>query len=377
MEEARLTRTIGADPTPVPARLIRAGGLDGLVGAFEASLCHLPNRRAAEVAVDVQGRLLWEAAVARGEDDRPLYWARLTLTRALRQWTPRFAVSHPDLENRLERASRGITSSDFVPGARKLFVSGFDPFLLDTEIRRSNPSGVNALALDGKWITVDGEPVQIQTAMFPVRYADFDHGVVEDAFRAHLAPGTQRADLVVTVSQGRPGQFDLEVNNGRRRSVSSIGDNDNVWGGGSLTAPLTFPGVGPGAEFVPTSLPVDAMRAATGRFPVLVNRSVTEIPAGGTAPVFRPDGPTPGSVAVNGGGGGYLSNEIAYRATRLRVELGAPVAGGHVHTPVLDFGAGNTTELTDPVFEANRSDMTAQLLLILRAGISARVAIAQ
>ncbi|MGY0231910.1 hypothetical protein [Longispora urticae] len=373
VEEQRLTRTLGSDPAPVPARLIARGGLTGHVTAFERSLCALRNVAAAERSLDAQGRSLWEAAVARGGDDRPLYWARVTMTRALRQWTPGFTVDRAALERRLERASRGITSTDFadVPGVKKLFVSGFDPFVLDAEIRRSNPSGVNALALDGKWLTVGGERVQIQAAMFPVRYADFDNGMVEEAFRPHIwVQGPQRAHLVATVSQGRPGQFDLEVSNGRRRSVTSIGDNNNIWGGGSLTEPRTFPGVMRGNEFVPSTLPVDQMKTAAGRFPVLVNRSVTEIPAGQTAPVFRPDGPTPGSIAVNGGGGGYLSNEIAYRATLLRSTFSGP-PGGHVHTPVLDFAADNTTELSDPTFERNRADIIAQLRAILLAGVAA------
>lgn len=100
------------------------------------------------------------------------------------------------------------------------------------------------------------------------------------------------------------------------------------------------------------------------------NTSVTEIPAGGTAPVVRPGGPTPGSAARAGGGGDYLSNEIAYRATLLRDRLGLDIPGGHVHTPVLQFGPGNTDPATgtvsDPVFVQNRLDITEQLRTIVR-----------
>jgi hypothetical protein len=113
--------------------------------------------------------------------------------------------------------------------------------------------------------------------------------------------------------------------------------------------------------------------ADTGRFPVHDNTSVTEIPAGGTEPVVRSDGPTPGSAARAGGGGNYLSNEIAYRATLLRDRLGlhATLPGGHVHTPVLQFGAGNTTEVTDPEFVRNRLDIIAQVRAIVTAAVSA------
>jgi hypothetical protein len=103
--------------------------------------------------------------------------------------------------------------------------------------------------------------------------------------------------------------------------------------------------------------------------------SVTEIPAGATDPVTSDTGPTPGSAARAGGGGNYLSNEIAYRATLLRDELGADLPGGHVHTPVLQFGDGNTDPatgtVTDPVFVANRLAITAQIRAIVIAAANA------
>jgi hypothetical protein len=104
---------------------------------------------------------------------------------------------------------------------------------------------------------------------------------------------------------------------------------------------------------------------------VLDNTSVTEIPAGQTAPVVSPTGPTPGSVARAGGGGNYLSNEIAYRATLLRDALGLTTPGGHLHTPVLEFGPGNTTELTDPVFEQNQRDIVDQIRAVLKVALEA------
>ncbi|MFD1052042.1 pyroglutamyl peptidase, partial [Kibdelosporangium lantanae] len=60
-----------------------------------------------------------------------------------------------------------------------------------------------------------------------------------------------------------------------------------------------------------------------------------------------------------------LSNEIAYRATLLRDATRLTLPAGHVHTPVLEFGPGNTTQVTDPVFEQNRTDIVAQMRAIL------------
>jgi pyrrolidone-carboxylate peptidase len=388
VEEQRLETGIGGGEA-VPAQILRRSGFANRVSAFTQALCASRGYAAASLVVADHARRLWQAAVARAQgdaaglpadDDRPLYWARLGLTRALRQWVPPFDVSaarRAALEQQLEYASRGITTSavpsPFTGTARTLFVTGFDPFQLDSEIRRGNPSGAAALSLDGRILVIDGVRVRVQTVVLPVRYADFDRGIAEDAIRPHVTVGRQRADVITTVSQGRPGRFDLEVWNGRRRDVVSIGDNNNIWGGGSPTAPLVFPGVGPGPEFLHTSLPLDAMSAVAGQpFPINVNTSVAEIPLGGAGPVLRPDGPTEGSIAVEGGGGGYLSNEVAYRNTLLLAGATRAPAGGHLHTPVLNLSATNLTEITDPVFEQQRAAIVAEVqALVGRAAVSA------
>ncbi|HEX6360772.1 pyroglutamyl peptidase [Actinophytocola sp.] len=364
---------------PKPAEVLSRSGFDRFERVFTPSLCLLPNTRVATAAIRAQGRVLWETAVARAQgrlpagtlpvtDDRPLYWARLQLTRALRQWTPSFPLSPADraaLVDALERSSRGQDSISYQPGVKRILVSGFDPFQLDLDIRRSNPSGVTALALDGTVVDTAAGPARIETAMFPVMWDPFAAGVVERTFQPWLG----RIDMFTTVSQGRVGRFDVERYNGRWRG--GFPDNNNLSSTGVIPIPAGVPTVTPAPEFVPTTLPFAAIVAApTGRFPVLDNTSVTEIPAGQTIPVVSPTGPTPGSLARAGGGGNYLSNEIAYRTTLLRDALGLTIPGGHLHTPVLQFDPANTTELTDPVFETNQLDIINQVraVLVVAAG---------
>ena len=45
-------------------------------------------------------------------------------------------------------------------------------------------------------------------------------------------------------------------------------------------------------------------------------------------------------------------------------------AGGHVHTPVLRFGAGNTDAVTDPEFLRSRADITAQVRAVIAVAAS-------
>jgi hypothetical protein len=42
-----------------------------------------------------------------------------------------------------------------------------------------------------------------------------------------------------------------------------------------------------------------------------------------------------------------------------------------VHTPVLQFGAGNTTEVTDPEFVRNRLAIVAQVRAIVTVALEA------
>ncbi|WP_055525605.1 hypothetical protein [Streptomyces graminilatus] len=368
-----------------PREILRRSGFDAVAPAFARALGGVGSYAEARELVVAEGASLWQRAVDRAQgrgpaggdlsrdDDRPLYWARLGMVRELRLWEPSFevsAVQRAALLDELERNSRGQTSIRYPAGKalKRVLVTGFDPFTLDADIRISNPSGATALALDGTVIETAKGRVRIETAVFPVRWRDFTEGTVERTLRPYLP----EVDLFATVSQGRVGRFDVERTNGAWRG--GFGDNDNI--GRTETVPVTDPASQP--QWTSTTLPYKAIVAAnTGRFPVFDNTSVTEIPAGGTRPVVRANGPTAGSTARAGGGGDYLSNEIAYRATLLRdrLGLGATLPGGHVHTPVLLFGAGNTDpatgSVTDPEFVRNRLDIIAQVRSILGVAVDA------
>ncbi|NEA87074.1 pyroglutamyl peptidase [Streptomyces sp. SID14436] len=378
VEEQRLDRA-------APREILRRSGFDDVAPDFARALDRARSVPQARRAVLRHGGALWRRAVDRvqgrgpaggdlsRDDDRPLYWARLGMTRQLRTWKPRFALGEQErarLIGELERSSRGQDAIRYPhgKGLKRVLVTGFDPFTLDRDVRISNPSGAAALALDGTVIDTAAGPARIETAVFPVRWRDFGDGAVERALRPHLP----RTDLFTTVSQGRVGRFDVERTNGAWRG--GFPDNDNV--SRTETVPVDDPATQP--QWTTTTLPyADLVAADTGRWPVYDNTSVTEIPAGATRPVERPDGPTPGSKARAGGGGDYLSNEIAYRATLLRDRLGlhGTLPGGHLHTPVLEFGAGNTDPatgaVTDPGFVRNRLDIVAQVRSLVAVALGA------
>ncbi|MFF0226573.1 pyroglutamyl peptidase [Streptomyces sp. NPDC004629] len=377
-EEQRLDRA-------VPQEILKRSGFNTVAPEFARALGRAHSFEQARRIVVREGSALWRRAVDRAQgrgpavgdlsrdDDRPLYWARLGMARQLRAYQPGFALNEDRraaLLDELEQTSRGQTDVRYPRGksVKRILVTGFDPFTLDRDIRISNPSGATALALDGTVIETAAGPARVETAVFPVRWQDFADQVVERALRPYLP----KMDLFTTVSQGRVGRFDVERTNGAWRGGFPDNDNASVTG----TVPVADPASQP--QWTTTTLPYAAVVAAdTGRFPVYDNTTVTEIPAGGTAPVVRPDGPTPDSTARAGGGGDYLSNEIAYRATLLRDRLGLhdTLPGGHVHTPVLQFGAGNTDPasgaVTDPEFVRNRLDIIGQVRAILTVAADA------
>ena len=373
VEEQRLDKA-------VPQEILRRSGFDALTARFTRSLDSARDYAQARRVVVSEGSALWRRAVDRAQgrgpvggdlsrdDDRPLYWARLGMTRDVRTWEPAFGLTddqRASLIGALERSSRGQDAVRYPEGdgVKRILVTGFDPFTLDRDIRISNPSGATALALDGRVIRTADGPARVETVVFPVRWRDFTEGTVERTLRPYL----KSVDLLTTVSQGRVGRFDVERTNGAWRG--GFGDNENV--GVTGVVPVADPGSQP--QWTTTTLPYRAIVAAdTGRFPVYDNTEVTEIPAGGSEAVVRPDGPTPGSVAREGGGGDYLSNEIAYRGTLLRdrMGLGGVLPAGHVHTPVLEFGSGNTSEVTDPEFVRNRLDIIAQVTGILGVAVA-------
>ena len=308
------------------------------ISSFEQQFKELNNFKSAKTLVQRFSFELWENAKQRiintnNYDDRALYWARLLSSKVIRTTSPKFSITQAQLNTLLtllEEGSRGRTDLTFSSGStKKILLTGFDPFLLDRNINQSNPSGVAALLLDGQVINYNGISAEINTVMVPVRYEDFDQGIIESLLAPYYA--LNNVDMVVTVSMGRT-EFDLEHFPGKRRSVTAP-DNANIVYGGTQTNPVIPKLNGrplPGNEFVEFSLPVSYMQQAKGPYKVIDNREVTTLEKTYKAPSY---GELKNSIAVNGGGGGYLSNEVSYRSIRLRDALNSSIPTGHIHTP--------------------------------------------
>ncbi len=340
IEELRITKAQNAMPKVFKTLTKR-------VEQFDLQVNQARNLTALTQLIIRHGNELWKDAAKSFKqlhnfDDRSLYWARLQMTKALRL-SPAFEQLLPmqqqELMWKFELISRGQKDIKFNQNAdKKILITGFDPFYLDRHIDQSNPSGVAALALDDLLISKDGQSAEIETLIIPVRFADFDQGMIEEL----LLPYYKKVDMIVTISMGR-NDFDLDRFPGLRRSAKAPG-NLNVYTGASSTNPLKplFKGKDlPGPEFVEFSLPVFAMKKAIGDFKINDNGKVSTL---NNTFVAKSLTELAKQTSVQGSGGGYLSNEISYRSILLREQYNPVLPVGHIHTPRIKAFEPKTSE---------------------------------
>lgn len=386
VEEQRIGQPLVEGGESAAQQFLRAAGFEETVEQFYADLCAAQTVAEAEELVDRHGQALWDLAVARAQgeheigsidayDDRPLYWARLSMTSAVRQWEAPVEVTgiqRNALVRILDYASRGITTIDWpeaAEGQKRVMISGFDTYSLDSSLRNSNPSGASALQLDGTTVDTDAGPVTVQAVVLPVNWTDFDQGVVEDAFGQVLQTGENRADLIMTISQTGRGKMDIEQWAANARG--GFPDNNRNMQFGAISRPSHWPQPFDSPQWIETTLPYEAMIAAgTGPWPVVLNDGICEWPAGtypSPSAVQCQDDPSEGSTAASGPGGSYLSNESMYRSNRLRQGLQAwDVPGGHLHISSLVYPK-DLSVLTSPEFEADRKAVVDQTVELVRA----------
>ena len=351
IEEARIGAATQAMPEVV-------GRYQALVDSLATQYSEQTDELLMTQMVARQGERLWQQAVrdvqSGGQDDRPLYWGRLAMKTLLKKQAPAFNIV-PWQRNinlsAVEKSSRGFSNISFADDIQvKILLTGFDPFFLDRNIDQSNPSGLTALALDGYQFSVNGKKAQIQTVMIPVRFADFDEGMIESLLTPYYRDNS--LDLIFTVSMGRD-DFDLERFPGRNRSAAAP-DNLNVLTGGNKEKPVAPMFNGKtlnGPEFVEFSLPVTAMQSVQGdvaKWKINDNHSVTTLAKGQFDATSLSE--LQNATSVEGSGGGYLSNEISYRAILLQQQFNSSIAVGHIHTPrVKSYDADIETNIVNQV----------------------------
>ncbi|MFT5521324.1 MAG: pyrrolidone-carboxylate peptidase, partial [Enterobacterales bacterium] len=331
IEEERIEKATKSMPDVV--NRFRSG-----IDLFKQELLQNKNIEELSQSIQIHAKKLWISSVDDYQkninfDDRALYWGRLQLTKSLSQSS---IFSNLDKQQKdallwkLELLSRGQDDLKFDKKTDfKILITGFDPFFLDRNIDQSNPSGVAALAFDNKVIEIDGRTAEIESVIVPVRFADFDKGMIEELLTPFIKE--KQIDMLITISMGRD-DFDIERFPGLRRSAKAP-DNLNVYTGADKQNPL-LPMLNnkllDGPEFKEFSLPISAMLKASGEFKINDNRKVSTTEKTFLAVDLNE---LLNSISVAGSGGGYLSNEVSYRSLLIRDQYYPDLPTGHIHTP--------------------------------------------
>ena len=291
---------VGTDPTPIATRIVKDTGFDGFAPQFAAELCSadgetkIANYDEALDTVKARGADLWQAAVDRvqgrraspagstlpNSDDRMLYWARVQMTKALRQWQPSFGLDADqaaELQWQFERSSRGQYDINLPEGeapsgkkVRRMIVSGFDTFTLgipgtpNTGLRNGNPSGATALEVDGKEFTLaDGSVLHVEAYILPVSYDPFNRGMQEDTLAPYFLPGPKQVDASITMSQGSRNVFNLEEWNARFHGPGAGND-------GIIYCPV-------GQRLPSVVLPIGTVSGTDGAAPISLDNSGCDV----------------------------------------------------------------------------------------------------
>lgn len=364
----------------------------------------LKTQGATDALLKSSGARLWRfgyeyvQGTTDAKDDRLLYYARLQSIAALRAYhhrqTPPQTLNQITI-NKFEWESRGLETSlginpdeifatiHFDPTtSRKAIVTGYDPFGLPGEPDKSNPSGLIALQLNKKTgfgtpeipFGTASAPVTIRTVIFPVRYSDFNEGLIEKVMSSSIASKV----IIMTCSQTGRDFYDVDRFASRRRLVGAYDNNLKKL---SSNIPPVINISESTNESFESNLPYEfAITEETQRklpgpnvdTPFVMNQSYrvlgysSSIEAIG---LFRDDPnfgdedaytkqlndfPPVNTPLEVGSGGSYLSNEIFYRTARVRSNLRPSVTSGHLHIP----SVGNT-----PKTKANRLiDGVSQIL---------------
>jgi len=290
--------------------------------------------------VKTDAKKLWDVAVKQVQtgnlDDRPLYWARNKMQVSLKR-NPlfekdiNFETSTVNKDSQLEKIiqlfeeqSRNYTNIDFskAAGKKKVLITGFDPFQLnpDPEFNSSlgidsaniyNPSGIVALFLNNNQESLV-KNICIQTCIFPVRYEDFDNECVEKVIKKHI----EEVDMIMTTSlNGVNDWFDIEQNAIEYRG----GLHDNICIGGQDYKAMKYNEKrfisNTNTDRINTTLPQEKIFGSSNLFSKYIANLVVKY-----------DISTPKN---EGSGSNYLSNEVMFRATKIRGLSNKPV--GHLH----------------------------------------------
>jgi pyrrolidone-carboxylate peptidase len=325
--------------------------IDAQCALFKKEIKKAASKEELSEIIKKHGLAIWDHAKAKVQastekeqdtdnwNDQAVYKARLKMRISLKKSSnPLLKTIKKEALDKyietLEEASRGMTSAEFdEKSEKKILLTGFDPF----QGAETNPSGIVALNFDNKMVG----NAEIQTAVFPVRYEDFDKGLVEKFF------GTKMDDIdaIITVSQTH-----------LSKNIDIDRFSANVRGGGDDNNEVSQTGkiVADGDDFYESSLPykeildgepekkdqryfynqtwaTDKDNSNEEKYPG--DKDSKGTPWNSDKQVNSLEKVKESGTPTEGSGGSYLSNEIHYRVSKMRTasDMTKDMPQGHLH----------------------------------------------
>lgn len=339
------------------------------------------------------GKNLWNFGVnyvkTVKRDDRPLYYARLEALAVLKAYGKRnsspispanlglFEYSSRGFETNIKQVSGVDVTESEIPllsqNDQNIIVTGFDPFSLNTIPERHNTSGIIALGLSHERIDF----AKVHTAVFPVRWRDFDAGLVEQVM--NKATDDKSVSLIMTCSWTPDNYFRVDRFATRYRG----GGYDNERASGSVgasvpsgdsflesTLPYDFPGLLTDSGGTKNKMLRNGSKLALDQDyldPNWVEHLKFEIDKENSYKKSTIDLPSAGDELKSGSGGNYLSNEIFYRTAVSRKANRSCLPTGHLHVRRREAKPGEFPEMTgDFILDGARQSLELLLPAIRR-----------
>lgn len=406
---------------------LRSVSYIGLQGTLEAALLearsiidggNVISNSDADTLGNKAGENLWSRATRSGGAGgathfEPLHSMRASI-RALGGIQPAVYRGNPSAASNVHRtfsridsefnfSARGGSSISFNHRVRrggeivKVLVTGFDPFSANPPPRGDwNPAGATALALDNKKVDLENRDIAaIESAVYPVSFAQFNQGIVERVVRASNADAILTISLNPSEADASPvqiEQFTVGTHNLRRLQPHRLfpqepvtPGNRGVVGGGNaiIETQADLQGIAADTELIdrqnntvvahPTVASIIRFRlnsqpeaqsflnalglrqpATSGDISISDPSAIRNILTNSVR-IFDRRGLTARiRVTLNNGqflplilggpGGDFLSNEVAYRTQRELQQQNSSAVSFHTHVPNVDPVARNIPE---------------------------------
>jgi pyrrolidone-carboxylate peptidase len=325
--------------------------LDAQCALFKKEIKEATSKEKIAELINTHGLAIWKHATTKVQasnktrqdddnwNDQAIYKARLKMRIILKKSSNPFLkkIKKEELDKYievLEEASRGMTTAEFdEKSEKKILLTGFDPY----QGLKTNPSGVTALNFDGKMVG----NAEIQTAIFPVRYEDFDKGLVEKFFGSKM----DDIDAIITVSQTDVShnidvdRFSANIRGGGEdnNKVSKTGEilkDEDDFHESSLPYKEILEGEPENKDqrfFFNQAWATDKDDSNKKKYPG--NQANKGTPWNSDKKINSLKKVNESGKPTQGSGGSYLSNEIHYRVSKMRTSSEATqnMPQGHLH----------------------------------------------